>query len=69
MRSRMFAVAAAVAGMGIAVTAQLARAAEKDRHCVVNVLTGAKSCCASFTDAIVKATDGRITDARTAPGS
>ncbi|MFE4177268.1 hypothetical protein ACFRR7_35400 [Streptomyces sp. NPDC056909] len=59
----MFAAAAAIAGMGIALTAQPARAAEKDRHCVVNVSTGAKSCCASFTDAIVKAADGRITDA------
>ncbi|MEV0037817.1 hypothetical protein [Streptomyces sp. NPDC050804] len=29
----------------------------------MNVSTGAKSCFASFTDAIVKATDGRITDA------
>ncbi|MFE4830734.1 hypothetical protein [Streptomyces sp. NPDC056672] len=59
----MFAAAAAIAGMGIALTAQPARAAEKDRHCVVNVLTGAKSCYASFTDAVAKATDGRITDA------
>ncbi|MFE2042639.1 hypothetical protein ACFXAZ_17265 [Streptomyces sp. NPDC059477] len=63
MRNRMIAAATAVAAMGIALTAAPTQAAENSRHCVVNVSTGAESCYTSFTDAIAKSTEGRITDA------
>ncbi|MFB8441547.1 hypothetical protein ACFC7A_21120 [Streptomyces niveus] len=63
MRKRMLASAVAVAGMGMALTAQPTQAVQKDRHCVVNVSTGAQSCYTSFTDAVAKATGGRVTDA------
>lgn len=58
-----------VAALGTASLATSAHAAtpsktaEPNRHCVINVSNDALSCYDSFTEAIAKATGGRITDA------
>jgi hypothetical protein len=55
----------AVIGMGMTFLATPAQAAEKDRHCVTNMSAPntPTTCYDSFTEAIAKATDGRVTDA------
>ena len=68
MRLRTIAFASiAIAGMGAAsvATPAHAKAAEKDRHCVTNLSAPntPTACYDSFTEAIAKATGGRVTDA------
>jgi len=71
MRTRNLAFASvAIAAMGIvsvATPAQAAagraQAAKVDRHCVTNVENASTTCYGSFTEAVAKATDGRVTDA------
>jgi len=68
MRLRIITFASiAIAGMGIAFlsTPAQAQVVEKDRHCVADVSAPhtPTTCYDSFTVAIAKATDGRVTDA------
>jgi hypothetical protein len=68
MRLRIIAFASVVvAAMGVASLATPAQAQpiEKDRHCVTNASTpnAPTTCYGSFTEAMAKATAGRITDA------
>jgi hypothetical protein len=68
MRLRIIAFASiVVAAMGVAslTTPAQAQAGGKDRHCVTNVSVpnAPTTCYDSFTTAIAKATEGRITDA------
>jgi hypothetical protein len=62
--SRVAATAFATAALGLAVAAPAGAAPTQDQHCAVDLSAGGRvTCYRTFTEAIAKATGGRITDA------